>query len=195
MNGNDVKSLIWLILALGVVFYLTWLTTRFVAGRARGNQSGHHMKVLDRLALAGDKSLVVVRVAGRCSLLSVCGHEVRLLRHLNDEEAALYTHATQPTGQAAGLPGVGSLWQALRRQAGASFGLGGRTADAGQGWRDAGWANGETPRSAEQPQEDATPGDDTPGQSWGESTTQPTDEEMLELLDRRVRERRQAGRR
>ncbi len=194
MNWNDVKSLIWLILALGVVFYLTWLTTRYVAGRARGSQSGHHMKVLDRLALAGDKSLVVVRVAGRCSLLAVSGHEVRLLRHLSEEEAALYTHAAQPDGEATGLPGVGSLWQAFRRQAGASFGLGRRTADAGQDLRNAGWANAGTPQDQEMG-EDAPPRDDMPGREWGGGTPQPTDEEMLELLDRRVRERRQAGRR
>lgn len=183
--GSDIKSLIWLILALALVFYLTWLTTRFVGNKSRGRQTGRHMQVLDRLALSGDKQLLIVRIAGRCSVLSVAGHEIRLLRHLTDEEAAAFAVAPRSANPAATGPvlsGFAGLWQAFRRQARASFGWSAaQEQELFDPRRDQarGYARSNMPDGAED--------EETPIEA--------DEEEMLEQLERRVRERRQAGRR
>ncbi len=80
-------DLIWIILVLALVFYLTWLVTRFVAVRSRGKSSGRLMRVVDRLNIANDKCILLVKMGDEYCMIGVTGHEMRLLKTLSAEEA------------------------------------------------------------------------------------------------------------
>lgn len=101
-------DLIWIILVLGLVFYLAWIVTRFVAVRARGKASGRVMRVVDRLNVGNDKAILLIKVGGEYCVIGVTGHEMRLIKTLGAEEAeSLADEDPQPKawpdGQTAGI--------------------------------------------------------------------------------------------
>jgi flagellar protein FliO/FliZ len=83
------ESIITLVLVLAVVFYLTWLTTRFVAGKSRMGM-GRFMKVVDRMAIGQDKSILVVKIGGSYCVVGVSSHDMRLIKTLSEEEAEAF---------------------------------------------------------------------------------------------------------
>lgn len=106
---KDALDLVWIILVLALVFYLTWLVTRFVAVKARGNSTGKLMRVVDRLNIANDKCILLVKVGEEYCVIGVTGHEMRLLKTLAAEEAdsvAQQDHR-QPTAWPEGSPAAG----------------------------------------------------------------------------------------
>lgn len=87
-------DMIWVLLVLGLVFYLVWLVTRFVAVRAKGKTAGRLMRVADRLNISSDKSILVVKIGAEYCVLGVTGHEIRLLKTLDDAEAEAFAQET-----------------------------------------------------------------------------------------------------
>lgn len=83
----EALDLIWVILVLLLVFYLAWLVTRYVAGRAKGKAAGRTMRVVDRLNLSNDKAILVVKIGEEYCVIGMTGHEIRLIKTLSQEEA------------------------------------------------------------------------------------------------------------
>lgn len=80
-----VLSLIGSILLFVLVLFLAWFCTRWVGKRygLRTMAGGSKMKVLDRMALGADRSLVVVRLENRVWLLGVTAHHVSKIEELD----------------------------------------------------------------------------------------------------------------
>ena len=92
---KDILSLLGVLLVLLLVLGGCWLFTRWagtgLAGRGFGAAlQQRQMKVLERLAVGKDQSLLVVELAGRYLLLGCSPAGVALLCELTEEEGALW---------------------------------------------------------------------------------------------------------
>lgn len=108
---DSILSLMWVLVCVLVIVVLAYLFTKYVAGRGgflgAGGGNGQ-FKVLARLSLGRDQSLVLVRAGERYLLLGVAPSGVTLTAELTEEEAkALYA---PPAGQ----PAPPSFGEALR---------------------------------------------------------------------------------
>ena len=100
----DLLSLLGILVVLLLVLGGCWLFTRW-AGTGMSGQFGlpagqRRMKVLERLAVGRDQSLLVVEAAGRYFLLGSSPSGFSLLAELTEEERALWS--APPSDDAAG---------------------------------------------------------------------------------------------
>ena len=92
---DNILSLLWLLICVLAIAALAYLFTKYVAGRNGGllgaGGGTAHFKVLARLSLGRDQSLVLVRAGERYLLLGAAPSGVTLTAELTPEEAkALY---------------------------------------------------------------------------------------------------------
>lgn len=91
-GGEGLLSLLWMIVCVVVIIVLAYLFTRYIAGRGSVGRislggGGSGFKVLSRLSLGRDQSVVLIRAGERYFLLGVAGSGVSLLAELTQEEA------------------------------------------------------------------------------------------------------------
>lgn len=95
-------GLLGMLATVVLVLVLAWLCTRWLAGTrlsGGGLPSGERrMRVVDRLPLGKDVSLVLVRLGEGFFLLGVSPTGVSQLRELTEEEAAAWTSGADGSG-------------------------------------------------------------------------------------------------
>ncbi len=107
MPWEEIGALLGMLSAVLGVLVLAWLFTRYLAGRAPGlggflpGRSGK-LRLLERMPLGREQSLVVVRAGEKVLLLGVTGSGISLLRELSAEEAAAWDSEAQAASPAAG---------------------------------------------------------------------------------------------
>ena len=94
MTWNEIGTLLGMLLAVALVLALAYGCTRLLARRGTllpgaGGRSGR-LRVLDRLPLGREQSVVVAQIGARRVLLGVTPSQITLLWELNEEEAALW---------------------------------------------------------------------------------------------------------
>jgi flagellar biogenesis protein FliO len=112
MNGNEIATVLGMLLVIAAVLLLAHYLPRFIAksgyhgaGFTRQNPAhAQHLEVLERVAVARDQSLAVVRLDEHCFLVSVGGNSTQMLYELSAEEAA---KIIQEHKQPQGAPGTG----------------------------------------------------------------------------------------
>ena len=82
----DAGTIVTLVLVLALVFYLSWLTTRLVAGKSRLG-AGRFMHVVDRLAVSQNSSLMLVKIGGSYCVIAQGAQGMSLVKTLDAEEA------------------------------------------------------------------------------------------------------------
>ena len=92
---DNILSLLWVLVCVLVIIALAYLFTKYVAGKGAGflgpGGGSDRFKVLARLSVGREQSLVLVRAGGRYFLLGITPSSVSLLAELGEEEAkALY---------------------------------------------------------------------------------------------------------
>lgn len=114
MKDNPLDML-WVILVLALVFYLTWLVTRFLAARSKGKTAGRFMRVVDRLNISNDKSILLVKVGSEYCVIGVTGHEMRLIKILSDAEAEIFADGADKQAQSF-MEGAAAdgLWKSMQ---------------------------------------------------------------------------------
>ena len=102
-----VLSLIGSILLFGLVLFLAWFCTRWISKRfgLRTAAGGSKIKMLDRMALGADRSLVVVRLEDRVWLLGVTAHHVSKIDEL-DPEIFTEEELSQEEGSSHGVTAI-----------------------------------------------------------------------------------------
>jgi len=88
---EGVKALLSILFALfmmGLVLFLAYYTTNWLGKKVAlgGQSSSQNMKVLDRMLLMQDKSLLIVQVGNERFLLAVTKESVQLLHKLDENE-------------------------------------------------------------------------------------------------------------
>ncbi len=119
MQWEEIGALLGMLAAVLGVLVLAWLFTRYLAGHAPGlggflpGKSGK-LRLLERLPLGREQSLVMVRAGETVLLLGVTGREISLLRELSAEEAEAWDSAAQTASPAAGAEAPIPFRDALR---------------------------------------------------------------------------------
>ncbi len=82
-----ILSLIGSILLFILVLFLAWFCTRWIGKRygLRGSAGGSKIKILDRMALGADRSLIVIRLEDRVWLLGMTAHHINKIEELDPE--------------------------------------------------------------------------------------------------------------
>ncbi|MDE7221145.1 MAG: flagellar biosynthetic protein FliO [Oscillospiraceae bacterium] len=102
MTGKEVLSLLGALLILLLVLAGCYLFTRWAGTGLAGRDFGpvgrrRQIKVLERLTVGKDQSLLVIELAGRYFLLGCSPSGISLLCELTEEEGALW--AAPPAGE------------------------------------------------------------------------------------------------
>ena len=85
-NTYTVLSLLGSLVLFVLILVLAWFCVRWLGGQYRLNTAGSRVKVLERIALAPDRSLLVVRAGGQVLLLGVTSQHIEKIAELDPEE-------------------------------------------------------------------------------------------------------------
>ena len=80
-NTYTVLSLLGSLVLFVLILVLAWFCVRWLGGQYRLNTAGSRVKVLERIALAPDRSLLVVRAGGQVLLLGVTSQHIEKSRN------------------------------------------------------------------------------------------------------------------
>ncbi len=80
---SDIFSFVLMLAAVGFILYLSYAVTKKLGGSMTGGMS-KNMRVVDRLFVGRDKSIVVVRVGEKDYLLGLSQNTVTLLTELSE---------------------------------------------------------------------------------------------------------------
>ena len=83
---DDMVAILMPLLAVAAVIAAAYLTTRWMARHQGAHSSGRHIQVVERVALAKDTYLALIRVGGKIYLASIGAGRVELIRQMDEEE-------------------------------------------------------------------------------------------------------------
>ena len=72
--------------AVGVVLYLSYLFSRYLAIGAAKISKSKFIKVVDRVVLGQDRLLLIATIGGRSYLIGASAHSIQLLTELENNE-------------------------------------------------------------------------------------------------------------
>lgn len=101
MTWNEIGTLLGMLLAVALVLALAYGCTRLLARRGAllpGGGRGGRLRVLERLSLGREQSVVVAQIGAKRVLLGVTPAQITLLRELSGEEAALWDEVQKDGG-------------------------------------------------------------------------------------------------
>ena len=67
--GAQIVSLLTILIALGSVCFLAFITTKFIGKKSGGIMKSKHMKVIDSLSMGFDKTLYLIQVGKQYVLM------------------------------------------------------------------------------------------------------------------------------
>lgn len=85
--GADLLTMVFKIIAfLPFIVFLIYIVLKYGGGNLQKLQNGKYLKIIERVPLSKDSSLVVVKMGGRAYVVSSTAHRVEILRELEEEE-------------------------------------------------------------------------------------------------------------
>ena len=84
-SGNTVLSLLGSLILFILILVLAWFCVRWFGGQFRTGTVGGKLRVLERMPLAPDRSLMVVRIGGQVFLLGVTSQHIEKIAELDPE--------------------------------------------------------------------------------------------------------------
>lgn len=84
--ASDVLPLIFSLIAIAAVLYLCYVLSRFLAKRAGGVSDTANIRILERIALAQDKGLVIAQICGTYYLIAFSANSVEILKELDEAQ-------------------------------------------------------------------------------------------------------------
>ncbi len=87
--SSDILTLIFSLFAIALVLYLCYLFSKFMANRVNNVSKFNNIKVVERVALAQDKGLVIIQVCGKYYLIGFANNNIEILKELDGSELNL----------------------------------------------------------------------------------------------------------
>lgn len=85
MNGfADMIPLFFTLVIVILILYFSYVTTKWIGGKAIGSRGSQYMKILDTLAVTQDKSVIILQADKKHLLLSVSPTDIKLITELED---------------------------------------------------------------------------------------------------------------
>lgn len=86
MTAWDVLSVLGTLVGFVLLLVLAWWASRAIGRAYAGSGAGCAVQLLDRVALGGEKQLLVVKAAGKVLLLGVTAHQISFLQELDEAQ-------------------------------------------------------------------------------------------------------------
>jgi flagellar protein FliO/FliZ len=86
MDGEFLTLIFKIIIFLPFILVLMYISLKYGSTKLQKLQDGKYMKILDRVALSKDNSVVVVKIGGKAYAISSSSREIRILFELPPEE-------------------------------------------------------------------------------------------------------------
>ena len=99
--GDNFGSSLFYILVMVAVLIAAYFTTKYLSGKARHIMKSRHIVVLDRMGIAKDKMLMVVKVGDKSLLIGVTNQNISSLGEVDVGEAPAAEEQTKSTTQGA----------------------------------------------------------------------------------------------
>ncbi len=87
--SSDILTLVFSLFAIALVLYLCYLFSKFMANRVNNVSKFNNIKVVERVALAQDKGLVIIQVCGKYYLIGFANNNIEILKELDGSELNL----------------------------------------------------------------------------------------------------------
>ena len=88
-TSSDILTLVFSLFAIALVLYLCYLFSKFMANRVNNVSKFSNIKVVERVALAQDKGLVIIQVCGKYYLIGFANNNIEILKELDGSELNL----------------------------------------------------------------------------------------------------------
>ena len=88
-TSSDILTLVFSLFAIALVLYLCYLFSKFMANRVNNVSKFSNIKVVERMALAQDKGLVIIQVCGKYYLIGFANNNIEILKELDGSELNL----------------------------------------------------------------------------------------------------------
>lgn len=75
-----------LVVALLVILPLIYISIKYGGNRLQNMQNGNYMKILERLTLTKENSLLIIKIGEKAYVFSSAGSKLEILMELEDEE-------------------------------------------------------------------------------------------------------------
>lgn len=79
-------SILYVLLALGSILFLAYVTTKYIGGKSRKASRGNYIQVIETISLGLDKQLILVKVGEQFVLLSSSGKNIQFMTNIDLEE-------------------------------------------------------------------------------------------------------------
>ena len=99
---GNILTLVGLILAVGIILVLAYVCSKYIGGSMIGYCISPNMKVVDRITLGQDKSLVITKVGTKYFLLGVSSSGINMLKEISSEDLSNLQQAEHK--EAVGMP-------------------------------------------------------------------------------------------
>jgi len=86
MDGEFLILIFKIIIFLPFILFILYLSLKYGGTKLRKLQDGRYMKVLDRISLSKENSIVVVKIGGKAYAISSSSKEIHILFELPKEE-------------------------------------------------------------------------------------------------------------
>lgn len=83
---GDIFSFVFMLVAVGGILYLSYVVTKKLSGTSMAGGMSKNMRVVDRMFMGRDKSIVVVRVGQKDYLLGISQNAITFLTELPEGE-------------------------------------------------------------------------------------------------------------
>jgi len=83
---NEFTSFFVPFIIIVFVIILAYIGTRFISVKYTKLTSGRYLKVIERVALGQDKSLVLINIKAKIYLLGVSGNGINIVSEFNEDE-------------------------------------------------------------------------------------------------------------
>ena len=83
---SSALQLIGVLLIFVFVLFITWMTTKFIAGYQKVQTQGRNLKILETQRLMNNKYLSIIKAGDKYLVIAVGKDEVRLLTVLTEDE-------------------------------------------------------------------------------------------------------------
>lgn len=85
--AGQLLSAVMALLGFGVVIVLAYIFTRYIGNRfTAGNGKSENIKIIDKTAVAQDKSLMIIKTAGKTLLIGVTPQHIELISELDGDK-------------------------------------------------------------------------------------------------------------
>ncbi len=84
--ASDILPLIFSLIAIAAVLYLCYLLSRYLVKKANNVANTANIRILERVALAQDKGLVIAQICGHYYLIGFSSDRVELLKEIDKTE-------------------------------------------------------------------------------------------------------------